>query len=166
MTAMDPSTGAIVLKFTKGFGELANLNLDRFNDKVRAKEPIIQAAFGDDQAKYVLVPIHTGAQDFGAEPRQDLNDCLNLYNDTSNPDATELLSIRILKQSDVHGMMARGVQARPLIWILPCLSGARPRIHSPFMGRSKQQTSRGGGKAIIRKLSRRTFACSWERILK
>jgi AIPR protein len=103
-----------VLKFTKGFGDLANLQLDRFNDKVRAKEPMIKAAFADDQATYVLVPIHTGAQDFGAEPRQDLEDCLTQYNDTSDPDASDLLTVRILKQSDVHGLVARGVQGTPI----------------------------------------------------
>jgi hypothetical protein len=32
---------ADVLKFTKGFDDLANLNLDRFNEKVRVKEPMI-----------------------------------------------------------------------------------------------------------------------------
>src|SRR5208337_3140944 len=33
-----------VLKFTKGFGDLANLDLLRFNAKVRAKEKMINAA--------------------------------------------------------------------------------------------------------------------------
>jgi AIPR protein len=103
-----------VLKFTKGFGDLASWDFDRFNAKVRAKEPMIKAAFTDDQATYVLVPIHTGAQDFGAEPRQDLDDCLDRYNDTSNPDATELLTIKILKQSDVHALVARGAQGTPI----------------------------------------------------
>jgi AIPR protein len=105
---------ADVLKFTKGFGDLANLSLDRFNERVRSKELMINAAFADDQATYVLVPIHTGAQDFGVEPKQDLEDCLNQYNDTSNPDATELLTARILKQSDVHALVARGVQGTPI----------------------------------------------------
>jgi hypothetical protein len=105
---------ADVLKFTKGFDDLANLNFDRFNDKVRVKEPMIKAAFHDDQANYILVPIHTGAQDFAPISRQDLEDCLNRYNDTADPDAYELLKAKILKQSDVHGLIARGAQGSPI----------------------------------------------------
>jgi AIPR protein len=103
-----------MLKFTKGFDDLANLNFGRFNEKLRAKEPMIKLAFADDQATYVLVPIHTGAQDFGLEPRQDLEDCLNKYNDTADPDAYELLKAKVLKQSDVHGLVARGTQGTPI----------------------------------------------------
>lgn len=105
---------ADVLKFTKGFDDLANLDYVRFNKKVRAKEPMIKAAFHNDQATYVLVPIHTGAQDFAQEPRQDLEDCLNRYNDTADPDAYELLRTKTLKQSDVHGLVARGMQGNPI----------------------------------------------------
>jgi hypothetical protein len=105
---------ADVLKFTKGFDDLANLNFDRFNEKVRTKEPMIKVAFHDDQATYVLVPIHTGAQDFAPASKQDLEDCLNRYNDTADPDAYELLKAKILKQSDVHGLIARGAQGSPI----------------------------------------------------
>ena len=105
---------ADVLKFTKGFGDLANLDLLRFNGKVRSKEKMINAAFADDQATYVLVAIHPGAHDFAPEPKQDLQDCLDKYNDTADPDAYELLRARILKQSDVHALVARGVQGAPI----------------------------------------------------
>jgi len=105
---------ADVLKFTKGFDDLANLNFERFNTKVRAKEPMIHAAFAADQANYILVAIHTGAQDFATEPKRDLEDCLNQYNDTADPEAYELLKAKILKQSDVHGLVARGTQGTPI----------------------------------------------------
>jgi hypothetical protein len=55
-----------MLKFTKGFDDLANLNFGRFNEKLRAKEPMIKLAFADDQATYVLVPIHTGGPRVGS----------------------------------------------------------------------------------------------------
>jgi hypothetical protein len=105
---------ADILKFTKGFDDLASQNFSRFNAKARAKEPMAKVAFADDQARYVLVPIHTGAQDFATDPQQDLDDCLARYNDTSDPDASELLSARVLKQSDVHGLVARGTQGDPI----------------------------------------------------
>jgi hypothetical protein len=75
---------------------------------------MIKAAFHDDQATYFLVPIHTGAQEFAHEPKQDLEDCLTRYNDTADPDAYELLKYKILKQSDVHGLVARGAQGTPI----------------------------------------------------
>jgi AIPR protein len=103
-----------VMKFTKGFDDLAQLKFDRFNDKVQSKKSILMEAFRDDQASYVLVPIHTGSQDFANEPNQDLQDCLDNYNDTADPDADELLKVRILKQADVHGMIARGTQGAPI----------------------------------------------------
>jgi hypothetical protein len=53
---------ADTLKLTKGFKDLANLNFTRFNAKVYAKESMVKAAFADDQAHYVLVPIHTGVK--------------------------------------------------------------------------------------------------------
>ncbi len=105
---------ADILKFTKGFEDLANLTFDRFNARARAKEPMVKVAFADDDARHVLVPIHTGAQDFAAEPQQDLDDCLANYNDTADPDASELLTARILKQTDVHGLVARGTQGDPI----------------------------------------------------
>lgn len=103
-----------VMKLIKGFDDLAQLKFERFNDKIKAKKSIALEAFQDDQANYVLVPIHTGAQEFAKEPSQDLKDCLDRYNDTADPDAEELLKVRILKQSDVHGMIARGTQGTPI----------------------------------------------------
>jgi hypothetical protein len=66
-----------MLKFTKGFEDLVQFNFDRFNPKLTAKKSMIEEALHDDQAKYVLVLIHTGLQDLATEPRQDLEDCLN-----------------------------------------------------------------------------------------
>lgn len=105
---------ADILKFTKGFDDLASQNFSRFNAKGRAKEPMAKVAFADDQARYVLVPIHTGVQDFATDPQQDLDDCLAKYNDTADPDASELLTARVLKQADVHGLVARGTQGDPI----------------------------------------------------
>ena len=105
---------ADILKFTKGFDDLAGQNFSRFNAKGRTKESMAKVAFADDQARYVLVPIHTGAQEFASDPQQDLDDCLTRYNDTADPDAPELLTARILKQADVHSLVARGTQGDPI----------------------------------------------------
>ena len=105
---------ADTLKLTKGFKDLANLNFTRSNAKVCAKESMVKVAFADDQAHYVLVPIHTGVQDFAKEPQQDLDDCLAECNDTADPDASALLTARILRQADVHALVARGTQGAPI----------------------------------------------------
>lgn len=105
---------ADVLKFTKGFDDLTTQNLTRFNAKLQAKSAMIKEGLHDDKAKYVLVPIHTGTQDFAAEIAQDLNDCLEKYNDTADPEASELLEVHTLKQADVHGLVARGTQGDPI----------------------------------------------------
>lgn len=105
---------ADVLKLTKGFDDLANLDFDRFNAKVKQRETVIRQAFNDSQATFVLVLIHTGQHDLAVEPARDLQDKLDFYNDSTNPDAIELLDARILKQSEVHAMLARGTQGAPI----------------------------------------------------
>lgn len=105
---------ADMLKFTKGFDDLTNQDFARFNAKVQAKGVMIKEGLHDDKATYALVPIHTGAQDFSKEVQQDLDDCLDKYNETADPDASELLEARVLKQADVHALVARGTQGDPI----------------------------------------------------
>jgi AIPR protein len=103
-----------VLKMMKGFDDLTSPFFDRFNAKVRSKESIVRQALNDSQATFQLVAVHTGLHDLAAEPARDLQDRLDHYNDSANPDAIELLSSRILKQSEIHGMLARGTQGDPI----------------------------------------------------
>jgi hypothetical protein len=105
---------ADMLKFTKGFEDLAEQELARFNAKVNAKADMIKEALHDDKAKYVLVPIHTGTNDLAPEVQQDLDDCLAKYNDTMDTQASDLLEVRLLKQGDVHALVARGTQGDPI----------------------------------------------------
>lgn len=105
---------ADMLKFTKGFDDLTQQDMPRFNPKLQAKAAMIKEGLHDDKARYVLVPIHTGGNDFAPGVQQVLDDCLNKYNDTADPEADELLEVRHLKQSDVHGLVARGTQGDPI----------------------------------------------------
>jgi len=105
---------AAMLKFTKGFEDLANQAFERFNDKVRTKQFTIEQALFDEQAHYVMVAIHTGAQDLANEPRTALEDCLATFNDTADESAEDLLEAKILKQSDVYSMVAKGIQGQPI----------------------------------------------------
>lgn len=103
-----------VMKFTTGFDDLANLRFDRFNEKVKRREQLIRQALNDSQATFLLVLVHTGTNDLAAEPARDLQDKLDYYNDSENPEAIELLKARVLKQSEIHSMLARGTQGVPI----------------------------------------------------
>ena len=105
---------ADMLKFTKGFDDLTTQTFARFNSKVQAKEAMIKEGLHDDKATYILVAVHTGTQDFSKDVQQDLDDCLDKYNETADSDASELLEARVLKQVDVHGLVARGTQGDPI----------------------------------------------------
>jgi hypothetical protein len=105
---------ADMLKFTKGFDDLTTQSFDRFNAKIQAKQGMIKEGLHDDKATYILVPVHTGTQDFSGDVQHDLEDCLDKYNETADPDASELLEARVLKQADVHGLVARGTQGDPI----------------------------------------------------
>ena len=103
-----------VLKFIKGFDDLANQDMDRFNAKMKPHEVIVNEAFFDAEAHYVMVAVHTGAQDLAEQPRNDLNDCVDRFNDTADEEADELLEVKILKQTDVYNFVAKGHQGKPI----------------------------------------------------
>jgi hypothetical protein len=102
------------MKLVKGFDDLVAQRFDRFNAKVAAKRGMVEAAFLDDKATYVLVMVHTGQDDLAPEPRQVIDDCLDRFNDWKDETTRELLQVRCLKQSDVYGMIARGAQGDPI----------------------------------------------------
>ena len=105
-----PDTGKVV----QGFRDLVNQRLDRFNEKVRSKKAVIEEAFLADKASYVLVLVHTGQEDIASAPRCLLDDCLSEFNDWKDDTAPELLEVRVLKQRDLYGMVARGTQGDPV----------------------------------------------------
>ncbi|MFK4620059.1 AIPR family protein [Bradyrhizobium diazoefficiens] len=105
---------ADILKFTTGFDDLVNLRFERFNEKVKRREQSIRQALNDSQATFLLVLVHTGTSDLAAEPARDLQDSLDYYNDSENPEAIELLKARVLKQSEIHSLLARGTQGVPI----------------------------------------------------
>jgi hypothetical protein len=101
-------------KLVQGFKDLVNQKLERFNDKVRAQKAVIEEAFLADKAKYVLVATYTGQEDIALESRRLFDDCLAEYNDWKDEAASELLEVRVLKQSDIYGLIARGTQGDPV----------------------------------------------------
>ena len=90
-----------VQKFVQGFRDLINTRFDRFNPKLRAKQTTLTAALDDTQAKFKLVLVHSGTQTLSEHARRPLADLVDDLNDT-----TEIVSYQVLRQSDVHALVA------------------------------------------------------------
>jgi hypothetical protein len=90
-----------VQKFVQGFRDLINTRFDRFNAKLRTKQTALTAALDDTQAKFKLVLVHSGTQTLSEHARRPLTDLVDDLNDT-----TEIVSFQVLRQSDVHALVA------------------------------------------------------------
>ena len=81
---------------------------------MRAIKAVIEEAFLADKAKYLLVATYTGQEDIASKSRRLFDDCLEEYNDWKDETAPDLLEVRVLKQSDIYRMIARGAQGDPI----------------------------------------------------
>ena len=97
------------LKFIAGVRKVLDNDLGAFNEKIRARKSDIERALFDANARFVLVFAHTGQDDFSAEVTTPINEYIDAQNDTS-----ELMSKRILSQSDLHKAVAAGVAGAPI----------------------------------------------------
>lgn len=98
-----------IQKFIKGFRDLINTRWARFNEKMKAKAPDIEAALNDASTRIVLVVAYTGQESLSTEVAQDLTDLLQ---DVNNP--TELVSSHVLRQSHIYAAVAQGIQGAPI----------------------------------------------------
>jgi hypothetical protein len=90
-----------ILKFVQGVGDLLEFKLEHF-DKLQQKKAEIDAVLSDSQARFVLVVAYTGEQSLATDARRPLDDLLKEQNDP-----TELISIRPLRQADLHAIVAQ-----------------------------------------------------------
>ena len=97
------------LKFIAGVRKVLDNDLGAFNERIRARKSDIERALFDANARFVLVFAHTGQDDFSAEVTTPINEYIDAQNDTS-----ELMSKRILSQSDLHKAVAAGVAGAPI----------------------------------------------------
>lgn len=92
----EPENGEIK-KFISGIKDLMNFSFDRFNDKIRKKEIIIQNAVCDPKTKYQIILTYTGINNLAEPSRRDLNDFLEELND-----ASELIFLSVFNQTRIH----------------------------------------------------------------
>lgn len=95
----EPENGE-VKKFISGIKDLLNFKFDRFNNKVKKKEIIIQNAVCDPKTKYQIILTYTGINNLAEPSRRDFNDLLEELND-----ASELVYLSIFNQKRIHSSL-------------------------------------------------------------
>jgi hypothetical protein len=98
-----------IQKFITGFRDLVNARFERFNTKVQSKRVIVQDALNDARTRIVVVLIYTGQDPLADEPKRDLDDLMADINDP-----TELMVLRVMRQVNVHSVIATGVGGAPI----------------------------------------------------
>ena len=98
-----------IQKFITGIHDIINTRFDRFNARVQSKKKEIESAVFDAATKIVAVVAYTGQDPLAKEPQQDLDDLLAEMNQP-----TESLELRILRQVNLHGIVAAGSKGTPI----------------------------------------------------
>ncbi len=97
------------LKFLDGVSKVLNNELGGFNGRISARQGDIQSALYDANAKFVIVVAHTGQQSLAKPVSDALNNFVASQNDTS-----ELMSLCVLTQSELHKAVSAGVAGTPI----------------------------------------------------
>lgn len=92
-----------VQKFRQGINDLLEASFDRFNDKIRVRKDELLAVLEDPAARFQIIVAYTGQQALSAAARRPLDDLVAALNDP-----TELVSIREMRQGDLHDIIASG----------------------------------------------------------
>lgn len=100
---------ADTLKYLEGFKDLLNLSIDKFNDKIKALFPIIEEALDDAGTRFMLVVTYSGKQDIHTDIRSRIDERLRELNDP-----TEVVTLRVLKQSNLYNYIVQGMQGQPI----------------------------------------------------
>lgn len=97
------------LKFLEGVKKVLDNDVEELNEKIKSRKLDIEQAIFDANAKFVLVIAHTGQEDLNEEVSRPVNSYVESQNDTS-----EIMSVRVLKQGDLHKAVAAGVAGAPI----------------------------------------------------
>jgi len=109
----EPDSGDI-RKFKDGVVDLFNLEFDRFNEKIKKKQTIIEKALTDFDTKFDIVVIHTGNQMLSKHSQRVIDDLLGEMNETGDDNKEDVLSFHQLNQGAIHSSLAGGVDGEPI----------------------------------------------------
>jgi hypothetical protein len=98
-----------IQKYVTGFHDIVNTRFTRFNGKVQSKQSEIESAVFDATTKLVAVIAYTGQDPLAEDCQRDLDDLLQEMNQP-----TETVEVRILRQVDLHGIVAGGAKGSPI----------------------------------------------------
>lgn len=102
-------------KFCNGVKDLFEMNFDRFNDKVRKKQPLIEKALSEYETIYSLVLIDTGEKAALAEHAQrHIDDLLKELNSTGEIETEEIVEFIKLNQGKVFSSFALSMGDAPI----------------------------------------------------
>jgi hypothetical protein len=96
-------------KFITGVKDIINAKFDRFNAKIQSRSKEILSALFDAETRFVLVVAYTGQDPLAGEVQRDFEDFLNEMNDP-----TDVMQLRILRQGDLHSVIASGTLGAPI----------------------------------------------------
>jgi hypothetical protein len=91
-------------KVIQGVRDLFNSRLERFNKLQKHREEI-DNALSDTSARFILLIVYTGVPELANEVKIPLDDLLKEMNDVD-----EFLSYRVLRQVDLHSIVAKKAQ--------------------------------------------------------
>lgn len=95
---------AEVTKFCNGVRDLVNSEFERFNDRLRKRQPSIENALSNFNCRLFLVLVHTGKSVLAQHATRQVNDLLTELND-----ATEIATFHNMGQESIYSMMAEGM---------------------------------------------------------
>lgn len=90
------------LKFKEGVHDFFQGDETKFGPKMRKVWPQVEEILADVKNTFVLVVAYTGTQPLSAEVQHPLDELLRALNDV-----TELVTLRTLKQADLHDIVAQ-----------------------------------------------------------
>jgi hypothetical protein len=109
----EPDSGD-VRKFKDGVVDLFNLEFDRFNEKIKKKQLLIEKALTDFDTKFDIVLIHTGNQMLSKHSQRVIDDLLEEMNETGDKNKEDILSFHQLNQGIIHSSLSNGVDGEPI----------------------------------------------------
>ena len=102
-------------KFCNGLRDLFNLNFDRFNSKIIAKQHEIEKALSEYDTKYSLIFIDTHvANELAMHSSRLIDGLLTEMNNVGDENADKIVSFERLNQSKVHSSLALSAGNDPI----------------------------------------------------
>jgi hypothetical protein len=97
------------LALAGGVTDLLNLRFDRFNDKVRSKEPEIKAALYSERVRLLVVTAHTANQEIAPYVRRNIDDLVGALNDP-----VKIAEALHLNQKGLYGLLTAESQPQKI----------------------------------------------------